>query len=142
MAAPRVAAGGIRACGAWRRHGGGVARGRDRRMARQPTVMAGGAICDSARGSGFSWLVGQFERLRCDSALRESLYDNLELFLTLHPHDAPISRTLARGLAAATFYHRGSLLREVDADRLVAMPLRPPRRLGRDACDHLVDAAR
>jgi len=94
------------------------------------------------RGSRLSWLVAQFERLRCDSALRESLYDNLELFLTLHPHDAPISRTLARGLAAATFYHRGSLLREVDADRLVAMPLRPPRRLGRDACDHLVDAAR
>ena len=94
------------------------------------------------RGSRLAWLVTQFERLPCDPALRESLYDNLDLFLALHPHDAPISRTFARGLPAATFYHRGSLLREVDADRLIATPLPPPRHIGRDACQHLVDAAR
>src|SRR5437773_7060894 len=94
------------------------------------------------RGSRLAWLVAQFERLPCDPALRESLYDNLDLFLTLHPHDAPISRTFARGLPAATFYHRHPLLREVDADRLIATPLPPPRRLWRDACQRLVDAAR
>ena len=94
------------------------------------------------RGSRLAWLVAQFERLPCDPALRESLYDNLDLFLTLHPRDAPTSRTFARGLPAATFYHRRSLLREVDADRLIATPLPPPWRLGRGACQHLVDAAR
>jgi hypothetical protein len=94
------------------------------------------------RGSRLAWLIAQFERLPCDPALRESLYDNLELFLTLNLHDAPISRTFARGLPTATFYHRRSLLRDGDVDRLIATPLPPPRRLGRDACQHLVDAGR
>jgi len=94
------------------------------------------------RGSRLAWLIAQFERLPCDPGLRESLYDNLDLFLTLHPHDAPISRTFARGLPAPTFYHRSSFLREVDTDRLIATPLPSPRPLGRNACHHLVDAAR
>jgi hypothetical protein len=94
------------------------------------------------RGGRLAWLIEQFERLPSNSALRESLYDNLDLFLTLNPRDAPISRTFVSGLPAATFYHRRSLLREVDADRLIATPLSPPRRLGRDACQHLVDAGR
>src|SRR5438046_783906 len=32
------------------------------------------------RGGRLAWLVAQFERLPCDSALRESLYDSLDLF--------------------------------------------------------------
>jgi hypothetical protein len=94
------------------------------------------------RGSRLAWLVAQFERLPCDSALREALYDSLDLFLTLNPRDAPISRTFVSGLAAPAFYHRSPLLRGVDADRLIATPLPPARRLGRDACQHLVDAGR
>jgi hypothetical protein len=94
------------------------------------------------RGSRLDWLVAQFERLPCDPALREALYDSLDLFLTLNPRDAPISRTFVRGLAAPPFYHRSPLLRGVDADRLIATPLPPARRLGRDACQHLVDAGR
>ena len=94
------------------------------------------------RGSRLAWLVAQFERLPCDPALREALYDSLDLFVTLNPRDAPISRTFARGLPAPVFYHRGPLLRDVDADRMIAAPLSPSPRLGRDACQHLVDAGR
>ncbi len=94
------------------------------------------------RGSRLSWLVAQFERLPCDPALRESLYDSLELFVLLNPRDAPISRTFVRGLPAQAFYHRGPLLRSVDADRLIAAALPRARRLGRGACQHLVDAGR
>ena len=94
------------------------------------------------RGSRLAWLVAQFERLPCDPALREALYDSLDLFLTLNPRDAPISRTFVSGLPAPAFYHRSPLLRGVDADRLIATPLPPARRLGRDACQHLVDAGR
>ncbi len=92
--------------------------------------------------SRLAWLVAQFERLPCDAALRESLYDSLELFVSLNPRDAPISRTFARGLPARAFHHRGPLLRSVDADRLIAAALPRARRLGRDACQHLVDAGR
>ncbi len=93
-------------------------------------------------GSRLAWLVAQFERLPCDPALREALYDSLELFVLLNPRDAPISRTFVRGLPATAFYHRSPLLRSVDVDRLIATTLPRGRRLGRDACRHLVDAAR
>jgi hypothetical protein len=93
-------------------------------------------------GSRLAWLVAQFERLPCDPALREALYDSLELFVSLNPRDAPISRTFVRGLPAPAFYHRSPLLRSVDADRLIATALPRARRLGRDACQHLVDAGR
>ena len=104
------------------------------------TVLEAGAT--GWRGSRLAWLVAQFERLSCDPALRESLYDSLDLFVTLNPQDAPISRTFARGLPAPVFYHRGPLLREVDADRMIATPLSPSRRLSRGACQHLVDVGR
>ncbi len=93
-------------------------------------------------GSRLAWLVAQFERLPCDPALRETLYDSLDLFVSLNPRDAPISRTFVRGLPAPAFYHRHPLLRSVDADQLIATALPRARRLGRDACQHLVDAAR
>ena len=93
-------------------------------------------------GSRLAWLVAQFERLPCDPALREALYDSLELFVLLNPRDAPISRTFVRGLPAPAFYHRSPLLRSVDADRIIATALPRARRLGRHACQHLVDAGR
>jgi hypothetical protein len=93
-------------------------------------------------GSRLAWLVAQFERLPCDPSLREALYDSLELFVLLNPRDAPISRTFVRGLPAPAFYHRSPLLRSVDADRVIATALPRARRLGRDACQHLVDAGR
>lgn len=94
------------------------------------------------RRSRLAWLVAQFERLPCDSALREAIYDSLDVFVTLNLRDAPISRTFASGLPAAAFYHRSPLLRSVDADRLIATPLPPALRLERNASQHLVDAAR
>ncbi len=94
------------------------------------------------RGSQLAWLVAQFERIPCDPALREALYDSMDLFLTLSPRDASISRTFVRGLPGPAFYHRGPLLRGVDADRLIATPLPPARRLGQDARQRLVDASR
>ncbi len=93
-------------------------------------------------GRRLAWLVAQFERLPCDPALRESLYDSLDLFVSLNPRDAPISRTFVRGLPGPAFYHRHPLLRSVDADRLIATALPQPRRLGRDARTQLVDAGR
>jgi hypothetical protein len=93
-------------------------------------------------GSPLAWLIAQFERLPCDPALRETLYDSLELFVSLNPRDAPISRTFARGLPCPAFYHRSPLLPGVDVDRLIATALPRARRLGRDACQHLVDAGR
>ncbi len=94
------------------------------------------------RGSALAWLVAQFERLPCDSGLREAAFDSLHLFVTLNPREAPISRTFSRGLPAAPFYHRGPILRGVDANRLIATPLPAARRLQRNACMQLVDAGR
>ncbi len=93
-------------------------------------------------GSRLAWLVAQFERLPCDPALREALYDSLELFVSLNPRDAPISRTFVRGLPAPAFYHRSPLLHSVDADRLIATALPRADYLERDACQHLVDTGR
>jgi len=94
------------------------------------------------RDSRLAWLVAQFERLPCDPALRETLYDSLEAFVSLNPRDAPISRTFARGLPAPVFYHRVPLLRSVDADRVIATALPRAHRLGRDARQQLIDAGR
>ena len=94
------------------------------------------------RRSRLAWLVAQFERLPSGPALREAAYDSLHLFVALNPRDAPISRTFTRGLPAAPFYHRGPILRGVDANRLIATPLPTARRLGRNACKQLVDAGR
>lgn len=94
------------------------------------------------RRSRLAWLLAQFERLPCDPALSEVAYDSLDLFLTVDPRDAPISRTFARGLPSRVFYHRAPLLRDVAADQLIATPLPPALRLGRKTCQRLVDAAR
>ena len=94
------------------------------------------------RRSRLAWLLAQLERLRCDGALRETLFDSLELFLTLRPHDLPISRTFARGLRAPPFYHRAPLLRAVDLASAMAQPLPPERRLSQRERMQLVDAAR
>ena len=94
------------------------------------------------RRNRLAWLVAQFERLSCDSALREAAYESLHLFVTLNPRDAPISRTFSRGLPARPFYHRRPILRGVDANRLIATPLPAARRLRRNACTQLVDAGR
>jgi hypothetical protein len=94
------------------------------------------------RRSRLAWLVAQLKRLPCDSALRDAVYDSLQVFVTLTPRDAPISRTFARGLRASPFHHRAPLLRTVDADRLIATPLPPARRLRPNECQRLVDAGR
>jgi len=94
------------------------------------------------RRGRLAWLVAQFERLQCDSALREAAYDSLNMFVTLNARDAPISRTFSRGLPVAAFYHRGPMLRDVDANRVIATPLPVARRLRQKACVHLVDSGR
>ena len=94
------------------------------------------------RGSRIGWLVAQLERLPCDGALREALFDSLELFLTLHPRDTSLSRTFARGLVAPTWFHRTPLMRGADVKGLLATPLPAPRRLTREQCAQLVDAGR
>lgn len=104
------------------------------------------ALIDAAsagwRGTRLAWLVAQFERLPCDFALREVLFDALQLFLTIRTRDGPLSRTTVRGLPAAVFFHRGPLLRGVDAGAIIATPLPAQRVLGRNNGVHLVDAGR
>jgi len=94
------------------------------------------------RGSRLGWLLAQFDRLPADVALRETLFDSMELFLTLRPRDTTLSRTFARGLSEPVHFHRAPLLRAVDVNRLLARPLAAERRLTRGERPQLVDAAR
>ena len=93
-------------------------------------------------GSRLRWLVAQLERLPCEEALREALFDSLQLFLELRPRDTTLSRTFARGLAASTYFHRTPLLRSADVERLLATPLPRTARLTRRECARLVDTGR
>jgi len=94
------------------------------------------------RGSRLRWLAAQLERLPCDDALREALFDSLQLFLELRPRDTTLSRTFARGLATSIYFHRTPLMRGADVERLLANPLPCSPRLTRRECARLVDAGR
>jgi len=94
------------------------------------------------RGTRLAWLVGAFERLPCNDALREHLFETLQPFIAIEPRGSMLSRTFARGLPAPTFFHRGELLRKVDLGALLAEPLPAPRRLSARDRQHVVDAGR
>jgi len=93
-------------------------------------------------GGRLAWLLTQFERLPCSDELSETLFDSLQLFLTLNPRNEPISRTFARGLSGATYYHRAPLLRSVDPAPLIAKALPAARRLSGHERSRLIDVAR
>ena len=94
------------------------------------------------RRSRLAWLLAQLERLPCSAEMRATLFDGLQLFIALNPRDQPISRTFARGLPIAPYYHRVPLLRRVDAASLVSKPLPAAQRLSRDERMRLIDTAR
>ena len=100
------------------------------------------AGADGCRGNRLAWLVAQLDRLPCEDTLREAIFDSLQLYVTLRPRDTPLSRTFARGLTGPTFFHRDSLMRGADVDRLLATRLSRPRRLTRREAESLVDAGR
>jgi hypothetical protein len=93
-------------------------------------------------GSRLGWLLSRLDRLPCAAALRETLFDSLEPFITLLPHATPLSRTFARAPGAPVYFHRAALLRGADVDRLLAEPLPPWRRLTRGERAKLVDTGR
>ncbi|HEY2817218.1 MAG TPA: hypothetical protein VGK44_08835 [Casimicrobiaceae bacterium] len=102
-------------------------------------------IAETARRSKegrLGWLLKQFERVPCSAALRATLFDLLQVFLSLNPRDEAISRTFARGLPAAIYYHRGPLLRKVDVESLVKKSLPAAQRLSQDERLHLIDVGR
>ena len=94
------------------------------------------------RGSRLAWLLNALQRVACDDAVREALFDALDAFIALRPAASTLSRTYARGRAAPVFYHRAPLMRGVDADRLLATPLPPSPRLSRGDRVRLTDAGR
>jgi hypothetical protein len=94
------------------------------------------------RGTRLQWLVAQCAELPCPDGLREHLFDALKAFITINPRDGALSRTFVRGLAGKTFFHRGDLLRRVDPQALIAMPLAPPPALSSAQRAHLLDAGR
>ncbi len=107
---------------------------------------ASSAFVDAAsagrRGTRLAWLVDAFERLPCNDALREHLFDALQPFIAIEPRGSPLSRTFVRGLPARTYFHRAGLLRNVDLQALLAQPLPPRRRLAARERQHVVDAGR
>jgi hypothetical protein len=96
----------------------------------------------SRAGTQLAWLVRAFERLPADDALREHLFDTLQAFIAIQPGASMLSRTFVRGLPAPIFFHRESLLRQVDPRPIVDSPLPPPRRLSPRERWHVVDAGR
>ena len=94
------------------------------------------------RGTRLQWLVAQIAALPCPEGLREHLFDALKAFITINPGAAALSRTFVRGLAARTFFHRGDLLRRVDPQALIGVPLAPPPKLSSAQRAHLLDAGR
>ncbi len=92
-------------------------------------------------GSRLGWLVAHWERLPCDDALRETLFDALAAFIRIEPRDSRLSRTFARGIPGRTYCH-DRLLRNVDAAAILATPLPPPVSLSREHREGLVDTAR
>ena len=93
-------------------------------------------------GSRLAWLVGAFERLPCNDALREQLFDSLQAFITIRPRATILSRTFVRGLPARTFFHRNGLLRKVELPALLAQPLPAPSHLAERDRLHVIDAGR
>ena len=94
------------------------------------------------RGTRLAWLVGAFERLQCNDALRGQLFDALQPFIVIRPGGSMLSRTLVRGLPAPTFFHRDGLQRQIDLAALLDLPLPAPRRLSAAERQHVVDAGR
>jgi len=94
------------------------------------------------RGSRLQWLVAQTAALPCTEGLREHLFDALKAFITINPGAAALSRTFVRGLPVKTFFHRGDLLRRVDPQALINVPLAPPPALSSAQRAHLLDAGR
>jgi hypothetical protein len=97
---------------------------------------------EGRRGTRLAWLVAAIERLRCDDALRERVFDALQPYITIEPGRSMLSRTFVRGLPAPTFFHRDGLQRKVDLPALLDRPLSAQRPLSRAERVHVVDAGR
>jgi len=98
--------------------------------------------CAGSRGTRLAWLVGTFERLPCNDALRGQLFDALQPFIVIRPGGSMLSRTYARGLRAPAFFHHAELQRKIDLAALLDLPLPAPRRLSAADRQHVVDTAR
>ncbi len=95
-----------------------------------------------SRGTRLAWLVGAFERLPCNDALRGQLFDSMQPFIVIRPGSSMLSRTHARGLRAPTFFHHEELQRRIDLAALLDLPLPAPRRLSVTERQHVIDAGR
>jgi len=97
----------------------------------------------NATQTNLAWLVAQFERMPCGEQLRDRLYEALDLTVCVEPGGAPISRTLARGLDAPAYYHRGVFIRRPDdVGRIVRERVPRPRATSAAERRQLWDAAR
>ena len=94
------------------------------------------------RRSRLAWLVDAFQTLPCSDALRATLFDATQPFIVIRTGRSQLSRTFARGLPAATYYHREALPRRIDLPALIDQRLPPPRRLTTAEREEVVDVGR
>lgn len=92
--------------------------------------------------SEIDWLRERFEALACAAALRDRLFESLDLHVRWSlPAHGP-SRTFTRFPSRPRFFHRAGLQRDVPIAELLANPLPPPEKLARAAVGRLIDTAR
>ena len=96
-----------------------------------------------SRGTRLAWLVGAFERLPCNDALRGQLFDSLQPFIVIRRGSIAVRGPAYAACRPRTFFHRDGLQREIDLRRAA----RPSRCRRRAACprrerQHVVDAGR
>jgi hypothetical protein len=101
-----------------------------------------GALRGTSPGSNLGWLLHSLDRLPGGEAIREHLYDALEVPVRFAPRSAPLTRTLARGPTGPIFYHRSALEHEVELEALLEAPLPARMRLTAGERARVLDSAR
>jgi hypothetical protein len=95
------------------------------------------------RASDLETLLGLFRTAPMPDAVREWLFETLELPIVWRLRGAAPSRTLVRLPAAPAVHHRDGLRRDgFDLAREIRRPLPPPRRAGPRLAAAVLDAAR
>ncbi|MGE0481736.1 MAG: hypothetical protein AB7Q17_14820 [Phycisphaerae bacterium] len=92
--------------------------------------------------SEVDWLRERFAALPCPAALRDRLFESLDLRVAWSLPARGPSRTFTRFPPRPRFVHRDGLRREVRPAELLVTPLPRPQRLTRAGARRLIDVAR
>lgn len=98
--------------------------------------------CGCPTESRLAWLVQQLDSLAVADALRDDLYDSLQIFVSIDLAASDMARARLRGPSVRLHRHDGRAARAADVAAQLRRPLPQSRRMDKAMRTHLIDTAR